>query len=177
MRPGVKARVRVFSQKSEFPHRKKGPRDRLHAALHISANCGDLKHSENSANRSVLAPIVRGCPFIIRSLVLQGQRSGRRNLHTSFAQPAIAATERFVVAAVAHQRVLSGGTPFTLAYHACPPLVLASADLMPEQPCSCVRRLNEKRGLTCLCCGRIDDIGAAVAIAGCDECRRHVITE
>src|SRR5215470_11129316 len=56
-------------------------------------------------------------------------------------------------------------------------MVFASADLMPEQPCSCVRRLNEKRGLTCLCCGRIDDIGAAVVIAGCDECRRQVITE
>src|SRR5262245_1801710 len=36
---------------------------------------------------------------------------------------------------------------------------------------SCVVRLDEKRGLTCLCCGRIDDIGAAMAIAGCDECR------
>src|SRR5262249_20875146 len=32
-------------------------------------------------------------------------------------------------------------------------------------------RLGEKRGLTYLCCGRIDDIGAAVAIGGCDECR------
>ena len=42
---------------------------------------------------------------------------------------------------------------------------------------SCVVRLNEKSGLTCLCCGRIDDVGAAVAIAGRDECRRHVITE
>ena len=56
-------------------------------------------------------------------------------------------------------------------------LFCSALTLQSRRDASCVVRLDEKRGLTCLCCGGIDDIRAAVAIAGCDECRRQVITE
>jgi hypothetical protein len=65
-----------FHRKANFPTEKTGFCDRPHAALHISANAEVSNILKIQQIASVPAPIVRGCPF--RSLVLQGQRGGRR---------------------------------------------------------------------------------------------------
>jgi len=63
--PVSKRAYGCFHRKANFPTEKTGFCDRPHAALHISANCGDLKHSENSANRLSASSYSSGLPFQI----------------------------------------------------------------------------------------------------------------